>query len=178
MRRLLFLIALLVLALLAGLVLRGPGRGAHASAPVVTGKGGQVYEIRGRVVESSGCGDAGPRLGTQQRATANLELSGRTLTVSLGSVSEVFRAYSHFRGQLRADGSFVVAQADPLPANAGRGVLEGRLTETGAITGTWVLGLPVGPSHDPVCHIRLERLESSFYFGVGRVDWRREWRVR
>jgi hypothetical protein len=171
-------VAFTVVAILALAAATGCGDDEEESAAPVTGKGGQVYEIRGPIAEIGGCGDAGPREGAAQRATAKVELDGKQFSVGVGATTEVFRAYSEFLGELREDGSFTAVAESPLPANAGRGVLEGRFDENGAISGVWRLGYPIGPSHEPVCKIRLEPLKSSFYFGVKRLDWRKTFGVK
>jgi hypothetical protein len=158
----------------------GSGGGGDGSGAAAVGGGNgedQVYEIRGPVSEVSGCGDAGPEMGSEQRATTGLRLTDGKFAASLGAVSEVFGAYSKYEGVLREDGSFHLVDDDPLPATAGPSVLDGKFTDTGDITGKWTVGVRV-PDHDVACAVTLEPLESSFYFGVEEIDWRQAFGVK
>ena len=158
--------------------------GSRASSAIATGGShgkGVTYEIRGPIRKVLDCGVRAPKLHRTERATSSLKLTGKKFTMSVGAASDLPGRYASYTGVLRRDGSFRLRSDYSSPGDIHQAVLSGRFTRTGAVTGTWLFGLPgtlANNLDDPHCRIIVSPLSSKFYFGIRRVAWRKAFGVR
>jgi hypothetical protein len=152
----------------------------HRSAVVSAHGEAPTYKIGGTVSTATDCGKQFP-IGSHEDATVSLSIEGRRLKADLGATSNAPSHYVSYDGELHRDGSFQLRSNWESPADLRTSVLDGHLSPTGQVSGTWTFGWPMtgpnGESWDARCLVVLHPVTSYFYFGVTAWNWRKEWHV-